>query len=148
MILRKIEQKDIPELYIKYYTSERGQFAPDDFCLGIDFQHEFDRTGFYSDTYKALIAVRTEQIVGIGFLFTVEDRVELGTFAFESGKGLGTGITKALLEYGFSRLHFVTIWVCPNSQNLASIKMITKCGFQSKGNDMYSITKEQWEHMQ
>ena len=56
----------------------------------------------------------------------------IGT-AFQ-GKGYATEATKAVTEYGFDRMGLNKVQICVRPSNIASGKVIEKCGFQKDGN--------------
>ena len=55
----------------------------------------------------------------------------IGT-AFQ-GKGYATEATKAVIDYGFRQIGFHKVQICVRPSNLASKKVIDKCGFTYEG---------------
>ena len=62
----------------------------------------------------------------------------LGTFmlalgtAFQ-GKGYATEATKAVIDYGFNKIHFHKVQICVRPSNLSSKRVIEKCDFEYEG---------------
>lgn len=49
------------------------------------------------------------------------------------GKGIGTKVTKSIIEYGFNRLNLEMIYLGVNKENLAAIKVYKNSGFIEGG---------------
>ena len=49
------------------------------------------------------------------------------------GKGYATEATKAVIDYGFRQIGFHKVQICVRPSNLASKKVIDKCGFTYEG---------------
>lgn len=48
-------------------------------------------------------------------------------------KGLATEATKAVISYGFDKIHLHKVQICTKTINLSSKRVIEKCGFTYEG---------------
>ena len=95
-----------------------------------------NQSGYY---YRwAVIEKKSEECIGQVAYFLVDSgnrfaEIEycIGT-AFQ-GKGYATEATKAVINYGFDRIGLNKVQICVRPSNLASAKVIEKCGFKKDG---------------
>lgn len=117
------------------------------------------------DYYRwAVILDETNECIGQIAFFLVNSKNHFGEIEYCIGskfqrKGLATEAIKAVIQFGFENINFHKIQVCHKDGNIASKKVIEKCGFRYEGtlrdffyiNNKYvgrlyySLIKEEWE---
>ncbi len=95
-----------------------------------------NQSGYY---YRwAVILRETGECIGQVAYFFVDARNRLAEIeycigtAFQS-KGYAVEATKAVINYGFERIGLNKIQICVRPSNIASVKVIEKCGFTQEG---------------
>jgi RimJ/RimL family protein N-acetyltransferase len=70
--------------------------------------------------------------------------VELGYFIAEPfwGKGIATVAVDRMLQYGFENLHLHRIFASVFERNVASMRVLEKCGFQKEGIKKDGVIKD------
>ena len=92
------------------------------------------------------IASAEEPIGGIGLIFGDDVHrwvAELGYWLGEPywGRGIMTGAVSLMTEYAFKKLPLNRIYAEPFANNLASIRVLEKAGFQREGTLRASVIK-------
>ena len=87
----------------------------------------------------AVIEKESEECIGQVAYFLVDSdnrfaEIEYCIGRAFQGKGYATEATKAVTEYGFDRMGLNKVQICVRPSNIASGKVIEKCGFQKDGN--------------
>ena len=86
----------------------------------------------------AVIEKASGECIGQAAYFLVDKNNNFGEIeycigaAFQ-GKGYATEATKALIGYGFNKIHFHKVQICVRPSNVPSRKVIEKCGFTYEG---------------
>ena len=63
------------------------------------------------------------------------------------GKGYATEAARATVAFGFRELNLSSVYACFAMENLASIRVLTKCGMQYIGEDDPMIIKGEWHRI-
>jgi len=102
----------------------------------LDFYKIHPHFGFW-----AVIDKETGGLVGEAGLSIVEEtgEIEAGYILRQSywGKGLGTELLNALIQYGFQTLNLEEIMAVAHPENAGSIRIMQKCGMQYCGTANY-----------
>lgn len=116
------------------------------------------------DYYRwAIILKETNECLGQIAFFLVDNKNHFSEIEYcisrtFQKKGLATEATKAVMKFGFENVNFHKIQICHKENNIASQKVIEKCGFKYEGTlrDFfyhdgkyldrlyYSLLKEEW----
>ena len=69
---------------------------------------------------------------------------ELGYWVAEPywGRGIATEAVRALVEYGFKNIPLDRIYASAYANNLASVRVLEKCGFQFEGRMRKNVIKD------
>ncbi|WP_040949153.1 GNAT family N-acetyltransferase [Gorillibacterium massiliense] len=117
------------------------------------------------DYYRwAIIEKETQICIGQIAFFLVDSGNHFGELEYCIGqlfqrKGYATEATKAVVDYGFRKVHFHKIQICHADSNSASKGVISKCGFTYEGTLRdyffiegryasrlyYSMLRDEWE---
>ena len=95
----------------------------------------YDKGNFYR---WAVIERASGECIGQVAFFLVDTGNHFGEIeycigtAFQ-GKGYATEATKAVIDYGFKQIGFHKVQICVRPSNLASKRVIEKCGFTYEG---------------
>lgn len=99
----------------------------------------------YIDSYEnldyyrwAIILKDSDECIGQIAYFLVDTNNNFAEIEYCIGsdfqcKGLATEATKAVIEYGFSKINLHKIQICTKTINIPSQKVIEKCGFHYEG---------------
>ena len=97
--------------------------------------------GAYKNGFKyrwAVIEKESGECIGQVAYFLVDINNNFGEIeycigtAFQ-GKGYATEATKAVIDYGFNKIHFHKVQICVRPSNLSSKRVIEKCDFEYEG---------------
>lgn len=92
-----------------------------------------------SDYYRwAIILKDSGECIGQIAYFLVDIKNNFAEIEYCIGsdfqcKGLATEATKAVIEYGFSKINLHKVQICTKTTNIPSQKVIEKCGFHYEG---------------
>ncbi|MCI5655843.1 GNAT family N-acetyltransferase [Candidatus Pseudoruminococcus sp.] len=92
-----------------------------------------------SDYYRwAIILKDSGECIGQIAYFLVDTKNNFAEIEYCIGsdfqcKGLATEATKAVIEYGFSKINLHKVQICTKTINIPSQKVIEKCGFHYEG---------------
>lgn len=92
-----------------------------------------------SDYYRwAIILKDSDECIGQIAYFLVDTNNNFAEIEYCIGsdfqcKGLATEATKAVIEYGFSKINLHKVQICTKTINIPSQKVIEKCGFHYEG---------------
>lgn len=99
----------------------------------------------YIDSYEnldyyrwAIILKDSDECIGQIAYFWVDTKNNFAEIEYCIGsdfqcKGLATEATKAVIEYGFSKINLHKVQICTKTINIPSQKVIEKCGFHYEG---------------
>lgn len=109
----------------------------------VEESREVIRTVFANDHVWALVLKETGHIVGcMGYYTHTESNIGIGEDEAELGywigkpywnKGLCTEALRAMIDYCFNIVGYVTLWSDYFVDNLASGRVMEKCGFRDTG---------------
>lgn len=91
------------------------------------------------DYYRwAIILKETKECVGQVAFFLVDNKNHFGELEYCIGskfhnKGFATEVVNAVIQFGFKSINFHKIQICHKEDNIASKKVIEKCGFKYEG---------------
>lgn len=94
------------------------------------------KNGFY---YRwAVIEKESGECIGQVAYFLVDTHNNFGEVEYcigteYQGKGYATEAAKAVIDYGFDKIHFHKVQICVRPANIKSKKVIDKCGFEYEG---------------
>lgn len=161
LILRTFEEKDAPMFFalnkdfeVIQYTGDVPFTSEEEALKFIQSYDAYQRNGFGR---WAVIFKETGKFIGFcGLKFNEENQVDLGFRFFKTawGQGFATEAAKSCINYGFSTLGLQEIIGRALPLNLASIKVLEKCGMHffkqgtCHGMDnarYYKIEKEDWK---
>jgi len=136
--LRLVQSKDIDELYTHICNLEnRGQFFPLTLRSEVQFKQDYATTGFWREQFgRFIIEDKHSDMIGSIYYFNTvlySDALELGFILFDEqfyGKGYMTEALTLMSDYLFTikKIHRLQLGIMPD--NLASIKVAEKCGYQ------------------
>lgn len=92
-----------------------------------------------SDYYRwAIILKDNGECIGQIAYFLVDTKNNFAEIEYCIGsdfqcRGLATEATKAVIEYGFSKINLHKVQICTKTINIPSQKVIEKCGFHYEG---------------
>lgn len=92
-----------------------------------------------SDYYRwAIILKDSDECIGQIAYFLVDTNNNFAEIEYCIGsdfqcKGFATEATKAVIEYGFSKINLHKVQICTKTINIPSQKVIEKCGFHYEG---------------
>lgn len=92
-----------------------------------------------SDYYRwAIILKDSDECIGQIAYFLVDTNNNFAEIEYCIGsdfqcKGLATEATKAVIEYGFSKINLHKVQICTKTINIPSQKVVEKCGFHYEG---------------
>lgn len=92
-----------------------------------------------TDIVFAIVHKKTKKVIGSTGLYSInsisrhaEFRVIIGETAYR-GKGIGTEVTKLIINYAFDKLNLNKVWLGGNADNIGAIKSYEKSGFVKEG---------------
>jgi ribosomal-protein-alanine N-acetyltransferase len=150
LLLRRFVRSDLDDLFSFYSDPEVVKYIPDaprsyeetkeELEWSMDGHPKFPELGLWATIFK-----ETGQFAGrCGLLpWTIDGQNEVEVaFAFSRafwGKGLGTEVGQALVQYGFEHLHRSRLICLIDHDNHASIKVATRIGmtFEKEALDEY-----------
>lgn len=97
--------------------------------------HSYEKNDFYR---WAITLKKTDECIGQIAYFLVDSNNHFAEIEYCIGslfqrKGFATEATKAVIQYGFDKIHLHKVQICHKSINLPSRKVIEKCGFTYEG---------------
>jgi len=169
LILRKLAYTDANDM-LKYWISDplvQFMYGEPIYVNNKEITELLDKyITFYKkmDYYRwAIILKETNECIGQVAFFLVNSENHFGEIEYCIGKtfqkkGLATEATKAVIKFGFENINFHKVQICHKEGNIASQKVIEKCGFnyESALRDFfyrdgkyfdrlyYSLLKEEW----
>lgn len=134
--LRKFEKHDVPNKVKWINDKENNQYLHYDLPLVEEktyawFQTLENRT----DRYDAVIEYGEIPVGIIGLLSIKDNRAEFYITMGEQqykGKGIAKEATKLLLEYAFSELNLIEVYLYTEEDNIGAQKLFEKCGFKKQ----------------
>ena len=144
LILREFRYSDVESMMRNWVSDDEVQWmygepsykTKEEVISLLDEYVGRNQSGYY---YRwAVIEKESEECIGQVAYFLVDSgnrfaEIEycIGT-AFQ-GKGYATEATKAVIDYGFDRIGLNKVQICVRPSNVASGKVIEKCGFKKDG---------------
>lgn len=170
LVLRKFEYSDV-DCVLKYWAGDPGvqaMYGEPVYATESEVNGLLDKyIAAYSkdDCYRwAVILKETGECIGQIAYFLVDSRNEFAEIEYCIGspfqrKGLATEATMAVIDFGFSAVNLHKVQISHKSINLASKRVIEKCGFKYEGTLrdyfytdgkyidrlFYSILRDEWE---
>ncbi|WP_271814798.1 GNAT family N-acetyltransferase [Clostridium beijerinckii] len=144
LILRQFEYTD-DENMLKYWVSDpeiQSLYSEPVYSTMQEVKELLDKyIGSYdkSDYYRwAVILKETNECIGQIAYFLVDNNNNFAEIEYCIGslfqrKGFATEATKAVIKYGFDKINLHKVQICHKSINIASRKVIEKCGFVYEG---------------
>ena len=144
LILRRFAYADIPDMLKNWIADESVQsmYAEPTYTTDTAVRELLDKyiSSYERDDYYrwAVIEKASGECIGQIAYFLVDTKnhfaeIEycIGT-AFQ-GKGYATEATKAVIAYGFEKIHLHKVQICTRTINVKSKRVIEKCGFTYEG---------------
>lgn len=171
LILRSMSLDDL-EFIIRHFSDYETNRYSDYEGLknreeAIEFYKRFLELGKPSHFRLGVVLKETGELVGtLGYHnFSRKDfRTEIGYDLYKThwGKGFMTEAVRAIIRYGFEQMNLNRIEATMNSENLRSIKLLERLGFQKEGllrekyyckgrfqhELVYSLLRKDWEKLQ
>ena len=144
LILRRFEYLD-NEAMRKYWISDekiQSMYAEPVYTIKEEVKELLDKyIGLYEkeDYYRwAITDKESGECIGQIAYFLVDSKNHFAEIEYCIGsafqcRGLATEATKAVIAYGFDRIHLHKVQICTKTINLPSKKVIEKCGFIYEG---------------
>lgn len=144
LILRKFKYTDDKNM-LKYWISDpaiQSMYGEPIYTTKQQVKELLDKyIGGYekNDYYRwAVIFKETGECIGQIAYFLVDSNNHFAEIEYCIGscfqrKGLATEATKAVINYGFDMMNLHKVQICHKSINIASQKVIEKCGFVNEG---------------
>lgn len=139
ILLRRWTEEDAPILYKYASDPDIGPRAGWPIHQSVEFSKEVIRKYFDNDqTWAIVLKTSSEPIGCIGYLTHEMSNITIGKNDCEIGywiakpywnKGLCTEALLLILNYCINTIHFSTIWGTHFVSNLASGRVMEKCGF-------------------
>lgn len=143
LLLRRWTEEDAPILYKYASDPDIGPRAGWPIHQSIEFSKEVIRKYFDNDKTWAIVLKTSNEPIGcIGYLTHEMSNITIGKNDCEIGywiakpywnKGLCTEALLLILNYCINTKHFSTIWGAHFVSNLASGRVMEKCGFHDTG---------------
>ena len=148
LLLRHWKESDAEDLYYAASNPNIGLNAGWTPHKDINESLEIIKTIFNSESVFAIEYKENKKVIGcIGYLTNnqshlknlKEDEIEIGYWVSEDfwNKGICTEALKILIEFCFKIKNFRKIWGTFFVDNLASGKVMEKCGFQKTNETLY-----------
>lgn len=144
LILRKFQYTD-DESMLKYWISDsaiQSMYAEPIYTTKQEVKELLDKyiNSYGKDYYYrwAIILKETGECIGQIAYFLVDSKNHFAEAEYCIGtsfqkRGLATEATKAVIKYGFDRINLHKVQICHKSINIASRRVIEKCGFVYEG---------------
>lgn len=144
LILKRFEYAD-DEAMLKYWISDpaiQSLYSEPIYTNKQEVKELLDKyiTSYEkADYYRwAIILKETNECIGQIAYFLVDSKNHFAEIEYCIGslfqrKGLATEATKAVIKYGFEKINLHKVQICHKSINIASRKVIEKCGFIYEG---------------
>lgn len=144
LILRKFEYADDDDM-LKYWVSDPAIQSMYSEPVYTNKQEVKELLNKYISSYEkddyyrwAVILRETGQCIGQIAYFLVDNNNHFAEIEYCIGrpfqrKGLATEATKAVIQYGFNKINLHKVQICHKSINIASRKVIEKCGLVYEG---------------
>jgi ribosomal-protein-alanine N-acetyltransferase len=143
LILRPLRHDDIDDLYEYASDPEIDLYVPWEHYKNIeearenlnDFLIEYERDGFGAWGIEHRADRKLIGIVNFSRPHPVNRRVEMGYTIARAywGQGLATETVRAVIDFGFDKLNLVRMEAVVLPENLASARVLEKCGLQFEG---------------
>jgi len=172
LVLRRFVEGDVNDAFINWAGDEIVQ---NDYCEPVyeSVEDTLELVNKYIASYEKLDYYRWAidlkegtRCVGQIAFFLVDSKNLFGEIEYCIGRrfqnrGYVTEAVKAVIKFGFEKIGFNRIQISHRNTNMASKRVIEKCGFQYEGNLRqffyhegsfidrlyYSILKDEWQHM-
>lgn len=144
LILRKFQYADGEDM-LKYWVSDnaiQSMYSEPVYTTKQEVKGLLNKyiSAYEKDDYYrwAIILKKTGECIGQIAYFLVDNNnhfaeIEYCIGRFFQRKGLATEATKATIQYGFDKINLHKVQICHKSINIASRKVIEKCGFVYEG---------------
>lgn len=144
LILRKFEYTDDKEM-LKYWISDpkvQSLYCEPVYSTKQEVKELLDKyIGSYdkNNYYRwAIILKETNECIGQISYFLVDNNNNFAEIEYCIGrlfqrKGYATEATKAVIKFGFDKINLHKVQICHKSINIASRKVIEKCGLVYEG---------------
>lgn len=144
LILRKFQYTD-DESMLKYWISDpaiQSMYAEPIYTTKQEVKELIDKyiNAYEKDDYYrwAVILKETGECIGQIAYFLVDNKNHFAEIEYCIGtsfqkRGLATEATKAVIKYGFNKINLHKVQICHKSINIASCRVIEKCGFVYEG---------------
>ena len=171
LILRRFEYSDIDSMLRNWIADEQTQwdYGEPSYETPEAVRELFDKKYVVSysrdDYYRwAVIEKKSKEYIGQIAYFSVDTENQHGEIEYVigssfQGKGYATEMTKAVIAFGFDKIHFNRIEIDCRTENEASRRVIEKCGLtyegvfrdffwrkdHFEGRRVYSVLKNEWK---
>lgn len=141
VVLRRPELKDVQKLYL-YRNDPAVTDLLGGFTSGYSVEDLKDWVAFHrnrTDEVLWVIADSEDTCIGHTGLYQLDHRVRKAEFAIMIGdknywnKGIGTQVTKAVIDFGFKQLNLHRISLYVLASNPRAVHVYQKIGFQQEG---------------
>jgi ribosomal-protein-alanine N-acetyltransferase len=144
LILRKFEYTD-DDAMLKYWISDpkiQSLYCEPVYTTKQEVKELLTKyiNGYKKDNYYrwAIILKETGECIGQIAYFLIDNNNNFAELEYCIGslfqrKGLATEATKAAIQYGFDKMNLHKVQICHKSINIASRKVIEKCGLTYEG---------------
>lgn len=144
LILRRFEYTDDTAMLKYWVADEKIQllYSEPTYTTKKEVKELLDKyIGSYerNDYYRwAIIERNSNECIGQIAYFLVDSKNHFAEIEYCIGsdfqcKGLATEATKAVMEYGFHKIHLHKVQICTKTINQPSKRVIEKCGFTYEG---------------
>lgn len=144
LILRQFQYSDSDSMLKNWIADENIQswYAEPTYTIQEAVRGLLDQyiTSYYHDDYYrwAIIDKKTNECIGQIAYFLVDSHNQFAEIEYCIGSkfqcnGLATEATKAIIHYGFQKIHLHKVQICTKTTNTPSQRVIEKCGFTYEG---------------
>ena len=144
LVLRRFEFSDLDSMMRNWVSDDKVQWmygepsykTKEEVISLLDEYIGRNQSGYYFRW--AVIEKETEECIGQIAYFLVDSDNRFAEIEYCIGKafqqkGYATEATKAVINYGFERIGLNKVQICVRPSNVASGKVIEKCGFKKDG---------------
>jgi len=144
LILRKFKYSD-DESMLKYWVSDpaiQSMYSESVYTTKQEVKELLNKyiSAYEKDDYYrwAIILKETNECIGQIAYFSVNNNYNFAEIEYCIGvyfqrKGLATEATKAIIQFGFDKMNLHKVQICHKAINIASRKVIEKCGLVYEG---------------
>lgn len=142
LLLRKPDQNDLEELYLLKNDVESNDLLGG-FNTGYSKENISDWIHFHNKASNEVLFliqdIKDGKLIGHVGLYNIDYRIRKAEFAIlianknYKGKGIGNICTNYMLSYGFNQLNLNRIEISILSNNIISIALCKKNGFEQEG---------------